>query len=193
MDVLEAIPARRAVRDYLDEPVERGLIEAVVEKAIWAPSGMNRQPWSFRVIEGRAALARCSAEAKALMLREAPTHPELAGARGMLEDPAFNIFYNAPTLILICATEPDAMAKTDCCLAAQNLMLAAHAQGLGTCWIGFAEAWLNTIAARRELGLPETFTPVAPIIIGRPRAKPHPPERRPADLRYVTLAATGPH
>ena len=64
MEVLEGLRGRRAVRDYLDEPVSRDLIGAVIESAVWAPSGMNRQPWRFLILEGRDVLARCSAAAK---------------------------------------------------------------------------------------------------------------------------------
>jgi len=185
MDVLEAIRGRRAVRDYLDDPVDAGAIEAVLENAVWAPSGMNRQPWRFLVLQGRELLARCSAEAKAEMLAQAAERPELAGVSDMLGQADFNIFYNAPALIVVCATQPDEMALKDCCLAAENLMLAAHAAGLGTCWIGFAEAWLKTPRARSRLGLSDDMLPVAPIIIGRPRGETHAPQRRPAEVRFV--------
>jgi nitroreductase len=186
MDVLEAIQGRRAVRDYLDEPVSREAIAALLDSAVWAPSGMNRQPWRFVVIEGRPMLARCSTEAKTLMLKEAEHRPELVAVRGMLEQPDFNIFYNAPALIVICATEADEMAIKDCCLAAQTLMLAAFAQGLGTCWIGFSEAWLNTPTAKAELGVPASLRPVAPIIIGRPAGPSPAPERRAPDVQFVS-------
>lgn len=149
---------------------------------------MNRQPWCFYVLEGRAALARCSAQAKTAMLARAASRPELAAVRGMLEQPEFNIFYNAPALIVVCATEAGEMATNDGCLAAQNLMLAAHAHGLGTCWIGFAEAWLSSPEGRAELGLAEEVRAVAPIIIGRHASRPNPPERRAPDVRHVTLA-----
>ena len=187
MEVLEGLRGRRAVRDYLDEPVSRDLIGAVIDSAVWAPSGMNRQPWRFLVLEGRDVLARCSAAAKRLMLEEATRRPELAAVRGMLEQPDFNIFYNAPALVIVCATEPDEMAVKDCCLAAQTLMLAAHAQGLGSCWIGFAELWLNSPEAKAWLGMADGLRPVAPIILGRPAAAVAPPDRRPADVEFVRL------
>jgi nitroreductase len=192
MEVLDAIHGRRAVRDYADEPVPRDAIMAVLDAAVWAPSGMNRQPWRFVVIEGRPALARASAEAKALMLKAAEHRPELAAARGMLETPDYNIFYNAPALIVICATEPDEMAIKDCCLAAQTLMLAAFAQGLGSCWIGFSEAWLNTPAAKAELGIPESMRAVAPIIIGRPASSPPTPERQAPSVQFAAPAKPRP-
>jgi nitroreductase len=83
-------------------------------------------------------------------------------------------------LIVICATEPDPMAQQDCCLAAENLMLAAHGRAAGTCWIGFAEPWLNQPEGKAALKIPVEHAPVAPIIIGYPRGEhPAPPRREP--------------
>jgi nitroreductase len=188
MDVLTAIHERRAVRDYRDEPVADTAIAALIDAAIWAPSGINLQPWCFFVIDDAATLAACSTKAKAALQAAATDHPELTGLRSMLASPAFNIFYSAPVLIIICATTADPMALKDCCLAAQNLMLAATAQGLGTCWIGLSETWLNTDAAKADLGIPAGFTPVAPIIVGHPRGSSPPPGRRAADIRRVGKA-----
>ena len=103
----------------------------------------------------------------------------------MLTSPDFNIFYNAPVLVVICATTPDDMALKDCCLAAQTLMLAAYAEGLGSCWIGFSEAWLNTPDGKSKLGIPENFRPVAPIILGFPKGTREVTERRPPDIRFT--------
>lgn len=188
MDVLTAIHARRAVRDYSDEPVADTVISTLIDAAIWAPSGINLQPWCFFVVDDQATLAACSTKAKAALRGAATDHPELAGLRSVLASPDFNIFYNAPVLILICATATDEMALKDCCLAAQNLMLAATAQGLGSCWIGLAETWLNTDAAKADLGIPADFKPVAPIIVGHPKGASPPTDRRAADVRHVGKA-----
>lgn len=190
MDVLTAIRARRAVRDYRDQGVGGETIAALIEAATWAPSGMNLQPWSFVVVEGREALAACSARAKALLRSAAADHPELAGLAPMLAAPEFNIFYNAPVLIVVCATAPDEMAAKDCCLAAENLMLAATALGLGSCWIGLSEAWLNTDEGKAALGVPQAFRPVAPIILGYPKAAPPATSRRAPDVRHVARVLT---
>jgi nitroreductase len=99
--------------------------------------------------------------------------------------PSFDIFYGAPALVVICALADDDMAVQDCSLAAQNLMLAAHDKGLGSCWIGFAEGWLAQPEARAELGLPENARPVAPIILGHPAAQPPPPGRDKAKMQWV--------
>lgn len=185
MDVLTAIHSRRAVRDYGDEALAPDEIAGLLDAAIWAPSGMNLQPWSFVVVDAPRRLADWSAEAKALMRDSAAEHPELAGLRGMLASPAFNIFYNAPALIVVCATTPDEMALKDCCLAAGNLMLAATAMGLGTCWIGLAEAWLNSVEGKAALGVPATYRAVAPIIVGRPKDAPETTARRDPEVRRI--------
>ncbi len=100
--------------------------------------------------------------------------------RAHLEDPAFHIFYHAPALVLISARDAD-WASEDSALAAENLMLAACAEGLGTCWIGFAQRWLETRDGRRAVGLPEGYVPVAPLIVGHPHeAAPPVPRRAPA-------------
>ncbi|MGE5567107.1 MAG: nitroreductase family protein [Parcubacteria group bacterium] len=186
VELTEAIYERRAVRDYTAEPVSEVDLRAVIDAAVQAPSGMNRQPWSFVVVSGRGALERLSMQAKAHLLKT--LDPQLAGARDHLAAADFNIFYNAPVMVAVCATEQDAMAVKDCCLAAQNLMLAARERGLGTCWIGFAESWLNTPEGRGALGAPEHYTVVAPIILGHARAFPDATPRRPAHVRHIREA-----
>lgn len=185
MDVLTAIRARRAVRDYRDAPVAADLIASLIDAAIWAPSGINLQPWSFVVADQAETLAAWSDRAKALFQASAADHPELAGLRTMLAAPGFNIFYNAPALIVVCATTPDEMALKDCCLAAENLMLAATALGLGSCWIGLSEAWLNTDEGKAALGIPPAYKPVAPIIVGYAKGELPATSRRAAEVRHA--------
>jgi nitroreductase len=185
MDVIEAIKGRRAVRDYAPEPLEREQIAELIGTAVLAPSAMNRQPWTFAVVQDKARLERWSAAAKRHVLASLGARPELQHFRETLASDSFNIFYNAPALIVISATAEDEFTATDCALAAQTLMLAAHAGGLGTCWIGFAHGWLNTPEGRSELGIAPTHVPVAPIILGRPRQSPLAPPRRPPEIRWM--------
>ena len=74
--------------------------------------------------------------------------------RTLLDTPDFHIFYHAPVLILISVIGEGPWIVEDCSLAAENLMLAAYAEGLGTCWIGFAQGFLNTPEGKKVLGLP---------------------------------------
>src|SRR5450755_1003467 len=165
MDVLTAIEERRAVRSYGEAAVDRKTIERLIRAAVQAPSARDLEPWAFVVFEGRERLRRFSDEAKRELLRgpEAGSSPEV---RTRLTDPAFDIFYGAPVLIVTCATSPASQAAEDCCLAAQNLMLAAHANGLATCPIGFARPWLNLPATKRGLGIAADLVPVFPLILG---------------------------
>jgi nitroreductase len=183
MKLVDAIYHRRAVREYLDRPVEQSILRDLIDAAIQAPSAMNRQDWAFTVVTKRATLDLISERAKALDLAMIGDNPHLAGLRDHLTAPDFHIFYNAPALIVISATLPDAMAQQDCCLAAQNLMLAAHGRGLGSCWIGLAQAWLNTPEAHDELMMPAGHAAVAPIIVGYPKA---PPPAVPRHAPHIT-------
>jgi nitroreductase len=185
MDLIEAIYSRRAVRQYEPRPLTREAISSLIDAAIHAPSAMNRQPWAFTVVQDRRLLAQLSEQAKAFLAGGAGEHPELSeGARRLLT-PSFDIFYGAPVLIVICAIQPDAFAAIDCSLAAENLMLAARARGLGSCWIGFAEMWLSQPEGKAMLGIPDSHTPVAPIIVGWPRGEAAPTPRRPPQVAWI--------
>lgn len=80
-------------------------------------------------------------------------------------------------------------AVEDCALAAENLMLAAYAEGLGTCWIGLAQSWLATAEGKAALGLPAACLPVAPIIVGRPKSTPAPVGRNEPQIRWIVADA----
>jgi nitroreductase len=188
MDLLEAICGRRSVREFTDKPVDREQIRLIIEAATQAPSAMNRQGWIFAVATDRERMKRWSDRAKVLMLEAVAGDPMLETLRGHLASPGFNIFYDAPALIVIATDSADSMAAQDCCLAGQNLMLAAHAGGLGTCWIGLAQAWLARDEARRELGLPPNCQAVAAVILGHPRQAPPPVPREPARIQWIGQA-----
>jgi nitroreductase len=176
MDVLEAIHDRRSVRSYSPRTVGKETVQELLRAAQDAPSAMNQQPWAFAVFEGADFLRSCSTEAKQHLLAAMASESPLARYRNELSDPAFNIFHGAPTLVAICARPAVTQSIEDCSLAAQNLMLAAHARGLGTCVIGFARPWLNLPAVKQRLGIPEDSVPVLPIIVGYPAG----PTPRPA-------------
>jgi nitroreductase len=177
--VLRAIYGRRAVRAYSAKQPEDATLRHLLDAAVQAPTAMHAEPWGFVVIQDKARLKRYSDRAKSmahetslpvgwgsLALGHAEEH------LSMLHDPAFNIFYDAGTLVVVCRTAAGAFSEADCWLAAQNFMLAAAAEGLGTCCIGLAVPVLNVPAVKRELGIPEEGAAVAPIIVGVPGAPP---------------------
>ena len=178
MEALDAIYTRRAIRSFTDERPSRKIVEQLLDAAAQAPSAMNLQPWEFVVIQDTDALDYISSHCREFILDITPPDSPQQVARGMLMDDAFDIFYDATTLIAICATGPGTIEAEDCFLAAQNLMLAAHAIGLATCPIGFARPWLNTEEAKRYLRIPTRCSPAFPLILGYPKDIPPPRGRR---------------
>lgn len=188
MDVIEAIYGRRAIREYTAQAIDEAQLRALIDAAVQAPSAMNSQPWSFCVVRDQEVLQRISDEAKAHLLRTSPAGLISHHFEEMLGQSAFHIFYHAPAMILISATEEGPWSRTDCALAAQNLMLAAYGAGLGSCWIGFAQGWLATPEGKAVLGLPSSHAPVAPIIIGHPVRPAGPVPRREPEIQWLTYA-----
>jgi nitroreductase len=103
----------------------------------------------------------------------------------MLRAPEFHIFHHAPALIIIAAPLGVRWGMEGCVLAAENVMLAATALGLGTCWIGMAEGWLNSGAGRAVLHLPDATHVVAPIAVGYQKETPAPVPRQKPEVTWL--------
>ena len=172
MNIDQAISGRRSTREYTTEAVDEKIIRRLINAAIQAPSAVNQQPWTFTVIRDQELLDRISREAKAYMLATMAAGPHSGHFDALLTDENFQIFYHAPVLVLISGKVPGQWIVEDCSLAAENLMLAAYAEGLGSCWIGFAQGFFSTPDGKKSLGLPAEWAPVAPIIVGYPETTP---------------------
>jgi nitroreductase len=184
LSVLDAIYTRRSIRDYEPVVIERSTVRGLLDAAVQAPTGIHAQPWLFAIVQNSAVLKTLSDRAKEIWARERGNDYPLPLVEGLqsafvsrLTDPTFNIFYNAGTLIVICARETNRFIAADCWLAAENLMLAAGALGLGTCCIGAATAAINTAEGKSALGIPSDVTAVVPIIVGVPRGAAAPVSR----------------
>jgi nitroreductase len=185
VDINEAISGRRSTREYLDKPVDEETVLRLIDAAIQAPSASNGQPWTFTVVRDQALLNRISDAAKAHMLATMPDGPESDRYRTKVTDASFQVFYHASALVVISGIAQSPWVAADCALAAENLMLAAYSEGLGTCWIGFAQGFLNTSEGKNALGLPATSMPVAPIIVGYPKSKVAPVPRKKPEIRWI--------
>ena len=175
MELTEALRTRRAVRAFTTEPVETNVIQELIDTAVLAPSAINLQPWGFAVVQGVERLHTLEAEARRHAIEHLPKDSPLYAH---VSDPSFDIFHGAVALIIVCAIDGKAQSSEDCCLAALHLMLAAHAKGLGTCWVGLSRPWLNEAEVKAGLGIPVDWHPVAPVILGRRRALPPPTPRK---------------
>src|SRR5689334_22731374 len=195
----EWLARRRSVRRYVDAPVAAELIDALLEAACTSPSAHNRQPWRFAVIEAHATKARLATQMGA-RLREDRTRDGDA-LETIANDVArsYARMTSAPVLVLVCLSMADmdhyhdtaraeaehTMAVQGAAMAAQNILLAAHAAGLGACWM-CAPLFCPQTAAR-ALDLPVDWRPQALITLGYPAENGKPSERRsPAfTTRYV--------
>lgn len=185
MELIEVLKQRRSIREYTDKPLDRSTITHLIEAAILAPSAMNLQPWAFAVVLDGDRVEKYAERAKEWLLLNSPHAVSDTSARRMFEDPKFALFHHAPALILILAKTPEAQAMEDCCLAAQNLLLAARDQNVGTCWIGSARPWLNLPSIKAELSIPPAYEVVAPIVVGYPRAWPESHGRKPPEIHWL--------
>ena len=178
--LLDIMMSRRSIRRYRPSPVGRDLIEMLLTAAIWAPSAHNRQPWRFCVIESAAEIETL-ARAMGARLRS-----DLEGdgvpADLIEKDTAksYARITGAPALVVLCLSMVDmdrysdeqrnrdeyVMAVQSAAMAGQNLMLAAHDAGLGTCWM-CAPLFCPELV-RETLSLPDDWQPQALIALGYP-------------------------
>ncbi|HUW76285.1 MAG TPA: nitroreductase family protein [Gallionella sp.] len=169
-NVFEAILARHSVRSYAPDELDRDTINTLLEAAVRAPTAMHEEPWAFVVVQDHALLQRLSDQAKPIFVEEL-RHRNSHGVSHSFDHftrPDFNIFHGADTLIIICAKSSSQFVAADCWLAAENLMLVASAIGLGSCVIGSAVAALNIHKVKAELGIPDEYSAIAPIVVGVP-------------------------
>jgi coenzyme F420-0:L-glutamate ligase / coenzyme F420-1:gamma-L-glutamate ligase len=188
--IVNEMSRRRSIRRYRPEPVPAELVEQLLMVACWAPSAHNRQPWRFVVMTGAETKHRL-ATAMGDRLRQdltADNVPEAVIAKDVGR--SYRRITQAPLLILLCLSMadmdsyPDArrqqnewiMAVQSTAMAGQNLLLAAHALGLGACWMCAPLFCPDVVAG--TLDLPAGWQPQALITAGYP-AESRTKERRP--------------
>lgn len=169
MSLNEAILGRRSVREYTSKKVDTRSIRSLIEAAVKAPTAMHSEPWGFAIIQDVNMLKELSDIAKPMFIKQFEHDAQDLNA---LNKPEFNIFYDASTLIVICANKDSPYAIADCWLAAENLMLAARGMELGSCVIGMALLALNNKQEKLKLDISDNYEVVAPIVIGFPRKQP---------------------
>jgi nitroreductase len=180
----DTINQRRSVRSYTGHKLDRATVGELLAAAVRAPTAIHEEPWQFLIVQDDATLRRLSDRAKALFAVEVQRlHLDRrSGGLDVFAQPGFNVFYDAGTLIVICAKPMGPFVVADCWLAAENLMLAAHGLGLGSCVIGSAVAALNEADVKRELGIPADSTAVAPLIVGTPKGDWPATARKPPEI-----------
>lgn len=159
MEALEAIFTRRSIRKYDGRPVSAEAIRTLLAAGMSAPSAGNQRPWHFIVVTDRE------------LLNEVPK-----------EHPYAQMLLQAPAAIVVCGElalqkHPGSWVQ-DCAAATQNILLAAHALGLGACWIGVHPKPEREEPIGRLFGLPPGTTALSIVALG------HPAEAKDAPDRY---------
>jgi nitroreductase len=184
-ETITSILERRSIRKFKAEQITREQLELIVKAGVYAPSGRNRQPWHFSVLQGLEAIDRLTAEVKAATERM-PNNPY----KDFVLSAGYTVNYHAPTFIIV-SGDPGLSTTVvqDCSLALGNMFLAAHSLGIGSCWInqicplseepGFAQTLL-------KLGVPAGYHVYGCGAFGYPESRPaSAPERRQGTVTYV--------
>ena len=187
MDTQEALLNRRSIRKYLKDPVPQETLRKIMTAAIWAPSGGNGQPWRFYVATG----AKRDQLVQAMIDSTGPDAPSVEAFEEMvanLENEGKSTpkgvswyqmnertmqfarfgsirFYEAPVAIVV-AKPQGGGSSLDLGAAVENLLIAAQAEGLGTCWLGMPLMFRDKL--REVLEIPESEDLVTSISLGYP-------------------------
>lgn len=158
MRTLEAIFTRRSVRDFKHDPVSENDLNDLLRAAMQAPSAKNEQPWHFIVIDD----------------------PELLHAIPEFH-PYSKMLMDAPLAILVCSDRKLETKRAswlqDCSAATQNILLAAHALGLGAVWLGIFPDSDRVKGMQDLLSIPYDVRPVSLVAVGHPASIPEPEDR----------------
>ena len=190
--LLELMRTRRSVRTFSDRPLDHVDVERLIEAARWAPSNHNRQGWKFIVFEDRRRLSELGEKVRSSVSRRLEQLPRITGEHAGQMIHWATLFADAPCVVLAMhkrsaavgrellsgARRPELVSgeSLSTAMAVQNLLLAAHALGLGACVLTApllaGEVW-------EELDdLPMGFEPTCVIALGYPNEQPPPPRRK---------------
>jgi F420 biosynthesis protein FbiB-like protein len=178
LDFDDVVEGRRSVRRFLPETVPDAVIAKLVRAASRAPSAHNRQPWRFRVVRDPAEKARLAAAMGARLQADRAHDGDDPDAIRQDVARSSSRINGAPALIAVCLTLEDMdtypderrgnaeylMAVQSTAMATQNLLLKAHAKGLGACWMCAPLFCGETV--REALALPSSWQPQGLILLG---------------------------
>ncbi|HZK18521.1 MAG TPA: nitroreductase [Clostridia bacterium] len=169
MELKQVIYGRRSVRAYDDREISAEVIKEIIKDATTAPSGSNMQPWAFVVVEDKKLMKEWSDTTKKILLGKMDKNKYLQQYKDTLENESFNIFYDAPCLLLTYGNTASPNYVFDCSMVALTAMLSAYNRGLGSCWVGFSMFLCNSPQVKELLGVPEEYKLVSPMVLGYPK------------------------
>lgn len=186
MDFSELLKNRRAVRDFQNRDVPLETIREIIQDTTLAPTASNAQPCRFIIIRDRNLMKQMSDESKKNLLDDIRNNPgsTLSMYIDVLKDKTFNLFYNAPCLVLIAGPRASSSLGVDCALTAAYFMFSATERGLGTCWVALGGN-IKDPDLIKTIGLPDDCVIAAPLILGYPVSIPQASERHAPELLKI--------
>ncbi len=181
--IIDNMLTRRAIRKYTEQQVSKDQLDTILKCAIYAPSGLNKQPWQIRVVQNQELLKEINQ--RFLNFAEGK---EFKGSAAHYKEPGFSIFHNSPTLIVIARDVSNNGSTLDCGILLQNILLSAHALGLGTCPIGSLVHILNLPENHdilERLDIPEGYEVSINASLGYPDEKPAVKKRYEDRVKYI--------
>jgi nitroreductase len=179
---IEIIKNRRSVRNYLPQQIKEVELKEILDTAVYAPTGRNHQPWHFTVIQNQELIKRMGAKTKELMSQ---SKEDWISEKG--KDLSFNLFYNAPTVIIVSGRRDAYSPLTDCSAAIQNILLAAESLNIGSCWVGLVSHFFSVKEDVAKLDIPECYEPYYAVCLGykNPDAEIITKERKKEVFNYI--------
>lgn len=163
-ETIKTILSRRSIRKYQSEQLKDEELQTILEAAKFAPSGMNTQGWHFTVVQNPELLNRINTFVKETLLKSGN---QAMAERAKAEN--FNVFYHAPTVIIVSGDQKALTPQFDCTLAMGNMFLAAESLGIGSCWIHAIHLALSSPEGKTlcsDLQIPSGFLPCASAAFG---------------------------
>lgn len=163
-DTINTILSRRSIRDYLPEQIKPNELDAIIKAGLSAPSAHNQQSWHFTVIQDKKIINDLNSAAKEVMVESDENY-----LKEIASDKNFNIFYNAPAIIVVAGEQSAIVPIIDCAAATENMVIAAESLNIGTCWIGLLGYLFKSDKGNvylEKLKIPEGFEPYYAITLG---------------------------
>jgi nitroreductase len=183
-EIMRVIKNRRSIRSFSDRQIKQEELDVILEAGMYAPSAAGRQAWNFTVVQNQRILDEISSEAKKIY----SSMPD-EFLQGLGSNEKFHTFFHAPTVIIISGGINSIAPHSDCAAAAENMMLAAEALSIGSCWVSAAAVLAQTEEGRniiKKLGLPEGYTPFNSIVLGYKKVeRNNAPPRRGGIVNYI--------
>jgi len=187
MEPLEVIMTRRSVRKFEEQQIPDAVLGKILEAGTYAPSALALQPWAFVIVQNQEFLSRVSDYCKPVMISlMKDAHDGMSDTfRALLMSPGYSIYYHAPTVIMIVGRTNSRFREIDCSLCAENMMLAAHALGIGSCWVGSTEVAYANKELMAGFHIPDGYSPVGTIVFGFPAEKPEAHDKHAPKVTWV--------